>query len=126
MILKFYDTERNEQRYTECDSVSLVRIIRDQSVTSVNGFRTYQCNLYHIGDWLLGKSKITDTQFKKYFWSRLSKKLRHQIEDKILLTHPNHDLSNLFEIAYIIVVVDKLFIYTRFDVNDSDNEIEVN
>src|ERR1700722_6855361 len=30
MILKFYDAERNEQRYTERDLISLVRITRDQ------------------------------------------------------------------------------------------------
>jgi len=125
MILKFYDAERNEQRYTERDLTAFVRVTRNQQVSSVNGFRTYQRSFCRVGGWLRNQGKITDTQFQRYFWSGLPKKLRQQIEGRILQAKPNHDLSKPFDVIDIVAAVDKLFMRTRFDVNDSDNEIEV-
>ena len=124
-ILKFYDAERNEQRYTERDLISFLRITRDQPVSSVNKFRTYQRNFYRIAGWLQGKNKITEIQMKRYFWRGLPKKVRHQVEVQILMAHPRHDMTQPFEIEHIVSAIDRLFMRTRFDVDDSDNEIDL-
>jgi hypothetical protein len=124
-ILRFYDAERNEQRYTERDLISFLRITRDQPISSVNKFRTYQRNFYRIAGWLQGKQKITDIQIKRYFWRGLPKKLRQQVEVQILMAEPNHDMTQPFQIHQIVTAIDRLFMRTRFDVDDSDNEIDL-
>jgi len=124
-ILKFYDAERNEQRYTERDLISFIRISRDETIASVNKFRVYQRNFYRIAGWLHSKGKLTDVQVKQYFWRGLPKKLRHGLEARLLMTHPTHDMTKPFDISQIVTAVEQIFMRTRFDVDDSDNEIDV-
>jgi hypothetical protein len=124
-LLKFYDAERNEQRYNERDLVTFIRLSRDNPITSANNFHTYQQKFYRIAGWLHNKSKITEAQLKRYFWCGLPKKLRHQVEDKILIAKPAHDMTQPFDIADIEAAVEKIFMRTRFDVDDSDNELDL-
>jgi hypothetical protein len=124
-ILKFYDADRNEQRYTERDLLSFVRVSQDNTITSVNKFRTYQRKFCRIAGWLHGKGKITNDNMNRYFWRGLSKSLRGKIEARILITNPRVDLTTAFDIPSITAAVEKIFMRNRFDVDDSDNEAEL-
>jgi hypothetical protein len=125
MFLQAYDAERSDLRYTEKYLISQCRYTRDQPISSLKDFKRYQRHYYSVAGWLLSKKRIDDTKFSKYFWCGLHKSFRKHVEAMILLDEPNHDLTKPFGVDQVVKAVEKVFMRTRFDADESDNEDDV-
>src|SRR5262249_15719020 len=119
-----FDADRNNQRFTERDLINLVRVTQDLSINSLKDFHQYQQKFFRVGGWLQGKGKLTESQMNKYFWKGIPKKLQQEMEARILAASPNYDISTPFPILEIVTAAEKIFQRTRFDLDDSDNEMD--
>ena len=124
-LLKLYDSERNDQRYSERDLMSFLRISRDTTITSMKQFRNYERSFQRIAGWLKGKGKLTEPEMDKYFWKGLPKKLRERIELRMTISDATLDLTKPFPITKIVSAAEALLLRDRFDVDESDYEQDV-
>jgi hypothetical protein len=124
-LLKLYDSDLNDQRYTERDLISHVRVSRDQDFTSLKGFRAYERNFHRIAGWLKSKSVITEEQMSHYFWRGLSRKLRDRVEIKLSIGNASIDCAKPFPVSDVTSVIETLLMRNRFDADDSDYDQKI-
>ena len=59
--------------------------------------------------------RISSWDFHRYFWEGLEESFRQKLENRMMTTHPNLDISTPFEINRIVKAAEYLLSAIRFD-----------
>src|SRR5277367_3858877 len=103
VLLRLYDSERNELRFIEDDIITFAKISKQKKIKSMNDFRNYERKFHRVAGWLKNKGELNDDQVNKYFWTGLHKKFRKYVEAQMATTTSTPlDSSKPFPITSIV------------------------
>lgn len=121
-IERYFDADLDSKRFRVKDLESFVKDRRRESIHDLKAWRRYTRKFVRIAGWLLGKGKISETEFAIYMWQGISKSLRQKLELRLLQQSPNHDMSQPFGVDNIQKVAESLFQRDRFDSERLDED----
>ena len=120
-LRKLFDHDRTEKRFKEKDLQKFISKTRNGRITRLYDFHKYQRKFTRIGGWLHQKNKISDVEYRKYFWKGLPKSTRRKLEERMLQEDPKLSRSTPFLIDTIISAAEHVYDVSRFYDDDSDS-----
>ncbi|KAH7917598.1 hypothetical protein BV22DRAFT_1026067, partial [Leucogyrophana mollusca] len=117
-ILKYFDADRSDERFFKRDLKCFISEARDSPIQSLFDLHSYMRNYTCIADWLQGHSKITSSEYDKYFWKGLPRSINPSIEARLLQKDPDFDLRNPFPYSGIVTTAEHILRRDRFDADD--------
>jgi len=123
-IIDFYDADLDVTRYKVKDLANYVKKTKQVKMGNLSAWKKYARGFIRIGGWLKSQHKIRDVEHQIYFWEGIPKSMKKKIEERLLASSPNHDMSNPFPVADVTAAAEAILKRNRFDniFGDSDNE----
>ncbi|KIJ42595.1 hypothetical protein M422DRAFT_171078 [Sphaerobolus stellatus SS14] len=104
------------------NNISTYVTYKEKSIKNLEKFNKHQRKFTFIAGWLLSKKKITEVEYKKYFWKGLLKSTRSKLESRVLQVDQNSDCSTPYSMEKIIVTAKHVFDTSKFyDDNSSES-----
>jgi hypothetical protein len=120
-LRKLFDHVKTEKRFKEKDLLKFISKTRNGHIRSLYDFHKYQRKFARIGGWLRQKGKVTDGEYRKYFWKGIPRITKKKLEERMLQEDPKLSRSTPFPTAKIIAAADHVFDISRFYDEDSDD-----
>ncbi|KIJ59017.1 hypothetical protein HYDPIDRAFT_171013 [Hydnomerulius pinastri MD-312] len=131
-ILKHFDVDRDTKRYKVNNLLRFVKIQKEKHINTLATWAKFQRDFVQIADWLKTHNKITDDEYSTYLWQSIHRGLQMQLENRLLSSEPNRDITKPFKVVNIIEAAEKSLQRDRFDSDlvytdsDRDNEWDLN
>lgn len=128
-ILKYYDADLDNKRYTPNDLDKLVRDCRQKKIKNLSSWREYGRKFITIAGWLMKKERISTDEYSTYYWKGIPKVFRGKLESRLFAANPMRNLSRPFTVDEINSTAERLLQRDRFDAfiagsDDEDSEDE--
>ncbi|KIJ58678.1 hypothetical protein HYDPIDRAFT_33946 [Hydnomerulius pinastri MD-312] len=127
-ILKHFDADRDTKRYKVNNLLRFVKVQKEKPINSLASWTKFQRDFVQIADWLKTRGKITDDEYSTYLWQSIHRGLRMRLENRLLSSDPNRDMTKPFKVSDIIDSAEKYLQCDRFDSDlvytDSDQDSE--
>ena len=120
-LRKLFDHDRTERRFKEKDLQKFISKTRHGRINRLYDFHKYQRRFTRIGGWLHQKGKISDVEYRKYFWKGLPKSTRRKLEERMLQENPKLSRSTPFLIDVIVSAAEHVYDVARFYDDDTDS-----
>ena len=114
-VIFMYDGDRTEVEYDISDIRHLVKRWNKSCISDLPTYKNYYKEFQKIVGWLHVRNKVTNEEFKLWFWAGLPEKFRRKVEARLRIEDPTLDIRNPFEINKITGVVQKLYARDRFE-----------
>src|ERR1700742_2372985 len=93
-----YDAERSEVKYRIADIYPLVTKWSKTKIGDLATFKNYYKEFQKIVGWLHVRGKLSDDDFKLWFWAGLPKRAQRQLEGRMRIEDPNLDDTQPFDV----------------------------
>ena len=114
-LLFMYDGDRTEVEYSISDIGPLIKKWRSNKVSDQSSYREYYREFQQVAGWLHVRQKVTDEEFKLWFWAGLPRRLQREIKTHMRIRNPNLDVTKPFEVEKVTSAVQKLYPRDRFE-----------
>ncbi|KAH9855427.1 hypothetical protein C2E23DRAFT_724041, partial [Lenzites betulinus] len=114
-IRVFWNADLESKRFRIKDLQRFVSESKQEPVKELRDWRQYLRNYVRIAGWLQGKQKISEADYAYYMWIGLPKPFRRQLEPRILLEDPAHDMSVPFSPQAMDRAAKSILSVDRFD-----------
>ncbi|KAL5514872.1 hypothetical protein ACEPAG_2188 [Sanghuangporus baumii] len=122
-ILRLYDANLNDKRYTKTDLKKFMLESREKKTKQWRDFTEYTRKFTTIGGWLKGHKKISEDEQATYYWKGIDAYTRTILEARLLMKDPKHDMSEPFKMQDVWEVAEAWLNADRFDrLEDDDNQ----
>ncbi|KAL5476573.1 hypothetical protein ACEPAI_3253 [Sanghuangporus weigelae] len=123
VILRLYDANLNDKRYTKTDLKKFMLESCEKKTKQWRDFTEYTRKFTTIGGWLKGHKKITEDEQATYYWKGIDAYTRTILEARLLMKDPKHDMSEPFKMQDVWEVAEAWLNADRFDrLEDDDNQ----
>ena len=108
-ILKFYDAERDENRFQQNDLVDYIRTTSLKSISTLSQWKEYYREFNALAGYLRANGKLSDVEYEGYFWCGIPSALRSIFRDKLEARLPLHNKINPWPMNEIDRIADQHF-----------------
>ena len=108
-ILKFYDVEREENRFQHKDLLEYVQITATKMLHNLAQWKEYYREYNSLAGYLHASNRISDREYDGYFWYGIPKDLRNKFKDKLEVRLPLHNKDMPWPMSEIDLVADQYF-----------------
>jgi hypothetical protein len=123
-LLKYYNADKSDQRFSEKDLTRFARSHREKDIKSIYEFRKYIRRYIRIAGWLRSKEKISDREYNKNLWKGLPRSLKRRLEARITSKKPGVNLADPFDAQDVIEAAEYVLKPDRFDESSSESSSE--
>ena len=109
-----YDGDRTDVEYDILDIHPLVRWWCKVKITDLPTYKNYYREFQKIVGWLYIKAKISEEEYKLWFWVGLHEKFRRNVESQLKMENPQLDVTKPFEINKITNIAKEMYTRDRF------------
>ena len=88
---------------------------RRRKLTNIQEFKTYHRRYLELVGQARANKKISSRDYHRYFWEGLNDSLRNRIENRMLATDPDLDVTNPFHMSKIVKAAEYILSPFRFD-----------
>ena len=114
-LLRLYDAERTERRWTIADVQDYAEKSSRRTLTDKAAWLSFLREYWVRAGQLKSHNKMSDTEFGLWFWAGLSRELRNIIEPELRRREPDHDQSKPYPFDTVTSVLDEYFRRDKFD-----------
>jgi hypothetical protein len=114
-IIFIYDGERTEVEYGIADIRPFIKEWNKKKIRDLPTYKSFYKEFQKIVRWLYVQDKVTEDEYKLWFWAGLPKRFRRKIEERLRVNNPTLDVTKPFEIKSITKVVQKMYTQDRFE-----------
>ncbi|KAI0349232.1 hypothetical protein OH77DRAFT_1440539 [Trametes cingulata] len=114
-IWVYWNADLESKRFRVKDLQRFVATSKEEPIIELKDWQSYLRRFIRIGGWLLGQKKISEREYAYYLWTGLHPAFRHQLEARILISKPEHDMSEPFSLKDIDKAAKALLSVDRFD-----------
>ena len=100
-----YDGERDEDCYSSKDLFKLIRKWKAIKIKDLPTFKKFYWAYQRIAGWLHIQKKISDNDFKLWFWAGLHQAFQRKVEARMRIDDRHLDDTKAFEILKIVEAV---------------------
>ncbi|KAJ8462651.1 hypothetical protein ONZ51_g10764 [Trametes cubensis] len=111
----FWNADLEDKRFRIRDLQAFVAHSRKQPIQELKDWRKYLRKFIRIAGWLQGQGKLKADDYAYYMWTGLYGPFRKQLEARILLKDPSHDMAEPFEPEAIRKAAEAILGVDRFD-----------
>ena len=108
-ILKFYDAERDDNRFQQNDLVDYIRSTSTRNITTLGQWKEYYRDFNALAGYLRANGKLSDVEYEGYFWCGIPSALRSVFRDKLEARLPLHNKINPWPMNEIDKIADQHF-----------------
>ena len=110
-----YDGDRTDVEYGISDIHPFIKRWSKLKIKDLPTYKDYYREFQKIVGWLHVKKKISDDDYKLWFWAGLPERFRKKVETQLRSENPKLDVTQPFELASITDAVKKLYTRDRFE-----------
>jgi hypothetical protein len=88
---------------------------RHRKIITLDLFKRYHRKYLELVGEAKALGRISNWDYDRYFWEGLNESFRHKVENRMLATHPNLDVSTPFSISKIVKGAEYILSPYRFD-----------
>ena len=129
-----YFLEDDDHTYSINKVQSFTRRWRHKRIESLEHFKRYHRKYLELVGKAVGSRSMTESDYNRYFWEGIHSSLRRKIENRMLVTDPDLDVSVPFDDHQVVKAAGYIFNRRRFDqhlfgkatYNSSDTDSEDN
>ena len=114
-MIFIYDGDRTEVRYGVKDIYPLVKKWHKAKISDLATYKEYYKEFQKVVGWLHVRNKVSDEDFKLWFWAGLPKRFQGQVETRMRTEDPALDDTQPFGIQTITDAVTKMYTRDRFE-----------
>ena len=114
-LKKYYEADKEDKRFIIRDLEKFARHSRTRPLRTMKAWTKYMRDFIRIGGWLRKNGRLSDYDYKFYFWIGLPETLRNQLEARLVAQLPHHDMSDPFDVDDVVNAAESLLHRRRFD-----------
>ena len=111
----YYFLDDDDHTYSISKVQSFTKKWRQRRIESLDQFKRYHRKYLELVGKAAGSKSITEGDFDRYFWEGIHSSLRRKIENRMLVTNPDLDVSVPFAMTRIVKAAGYLLNQRRFD-----------
>ncbi len=113
-MMEYYNAERAILKHTPNDIWNFNKLWNLKSITNLTQWKRYYCEFFSMARTLVTRNKITERDFKTYFWLGLPESIRLVFEPKLQAQITDYDASVPYTIDQIRSVAENHFKRNKF------------
>jgi len=113
-ILKYYDADRNEQKYRLADLTNFLKSSHNSTISNLSHWKKYYREYCSIAGHLYANGHINDDDFNGYFWYGIPEYLIEILQVKLEARYSTHNSRDPWPIEYVVDIAEKYFQRDRF------------
>jgi len=111
----YYFLEDDDHTYSISKVQSFTKKWRQRRIESLDQFKRYHRKYLELVGKAAGTRSMTEGDFNRYFWEGIHSSLRRKIENRMLVTDPDLDVSVPFAIGHVVKAAGYILNRRRFD-----------
>ena len=114
-LIFMYDGDRTEVEYGVSDIRHLAKRWNKVKIQDLSTYKEYYKEFQKIVGWLYVRGKVSEEEFKLWFWAGLPERFRRKVEVQLRIGDPNLDVTTPFDLEKITEVVKTMYTRDRFE-----------